>query len=315
MSHSVSVVLCSYNGEKYIAEQIDSILNQSYPIHELIIQDDCSSDGTVNILNGYKSDPRVKIHLNIEPLGFNANFLSAILKTTGNYIACSDQDDIWKINKIEELINHIGDNLLIFHDSILFTTDVSKPIGMRNLPDQNLHETYLLLRPYIPGHQCFFSNKILLELRRLFREEPNLSYDSLICLVSKSLGKILYLNDGLVYWRRHPEAVSYVNNPQRIGKLMGFLLACKSLRNIDKRNKTRAYFRLASTIPLKESSSIYIVKYMKTGSLLDIIRACFICLKYQKIFYPQETRFSSCIKTFLIPLYFIRDSSDFIIKR
>ena len=114
MCHLVSIVLCSYNGEKYVKEQIDSILNQSVPIHELIIQDDCSTDGTVDILNQYRSDSRVRIYINKELLGFNANFLSAILKTTGNYIACSDQDDIWKENKVEELISHIGDNVLIF---------------------------------------------------------------------------------------------------------------------------------------------------------------------------------------------------------
>ncbi|RHR37359.1 glycosyltransferase [Parabacteroides sp. AF18-52] len=315
MKSLVSVVLCTCNGEKYIKEQIDSILNQSYPIHELVIQDDASNDSTINILSQYRSNPKVKIYINTKALGFNANFLSAILKTTGDYIACSDQDDIWKVNKIEELINNIGNNMLIFHDSILFTTDITQPLGMRNSPNQNLHETYLLLKPYIPGHQCFFSNKILSELKRLFRVEPNLSYDSLICLVSKALGDIVYRDVGLIYWRRHPKAVSYINHPQRIGKLQGFILACKSLKDIEKRKKTKDYFRLVSTVPLKQPSSICIVKYMKTGSLLDIFKACCVCLKYQKELYPQEKRFSSSLKTFLIPLYFIRDSSCFIIRK
>lgn len=315
MKSRVSVVLCTYNGEKYIKEQIDSILNQSYPIYELVVQDDASNDSTINILAEYRFNPKVKIYRNTKALGFNANFLSAILKTTGDYIACSDQDDIWKVNKIEDLVNNIGDNMLIFHDSILFTASITQSLGMRNLPNQNLHETYLLLKPYIPGHQCFFSNKIIPELKRLFKEEPNLSYDSLICLVSKALGDIVYWNVGLMYWRRHPNAVSYISNPQAIGKLKGFILACKSLKDVEKRKKTKDYFRLVSTVPLKESSSICITKYMKTGSLLDLFKACCVCIKYQKELCPQEKRFSSSLKTFLMPLYFIRDSSSFIIRK
>lgn len=313
MNYSVSVVLCSYNGEKYVKEQIDSILNQSYPVYELIIQDDCSNDNTMEILMQYESDPRVKIYANPKPLGFNANFLTAILKTSGDYIACSDQDDIWKTDKIKVLINHIKNNNLIFHDSILFTTDISHPLGMRNLPNQNLHETYLLLKPYIPGHQCFFSNKIMPELKYLYDQEPNVSFDSIICLISKSKGGIIYCNEGLIYWRRHSQAVSYIEHPVKIGRIKGFIIACKSLYNKDKRNKTQLYFKLAMTIPLKEISSIQIAENMSTGTLLGLIRACFNCFKYRKVLYP-ESNISSWIKVFLTPLYFIRDSSEFIIK-
>ena len=68
MKSLVSVVLCTCNGEKYIKEQIDSILNQSYPIHELVIQDDASNDSTINILSQYRSNPKVKIYINIKAI-------------------------------------------------------------------------------------------------------------------------------------------------------------------------------------------------------------------------------------------------------
>ena len=72
---SISVVMCTYNGDKYLEQQIDSILCQTYPIHELIIQDDCSTDRTVTIIEAYqKRDPRVKLYINETPLGFNYNF-------------------------------------------------------------------------------------------------------------------------------------------------------------------------------------------------------------------------------------------------
>lgn len=93
---SISVVMCTYNGDKYLEQQIDSILCQTYPIHELIIQDDCSTDRTVTIIEAYqKRDPRVKLYINEAPLGFNYNFSSAFAKAEGEYIASSDQDDIW----------------------------------------------------------------------------------------------------------------------------------------------------------------------------------------------------------------------------
>lgn len=66
---SISVVMCTYNGDKYLEQQIDSILCQTYPIHELIIQDDCSTDRTVTIIEAYqKRDPRVKLYINEAPL-------------------------------------------------------------------------------------------------------------------------------------------------------------------------------------------------------------------------------------------------------
>ena len=89
--------MCTYNGDKYLEQQIDSILCQTYPIHELIIQDDCSTDRTVTIIEAYqKRDPRVKLYINEAPLGFNYNFSSAFAKAEGEYIASSDQDDIWR---------------------------------------------------------------------------------------------------------------------------------------------------------------------------------------------------------------------------
>lgn len=130
---TVSVVMCTYNGEKYLKEQIDSILNQTYPIHELIIQDDRSTDRTVDIVKAcQQQDKRVKLYINDVPAGFNYNFSSAFTKATGEYIASSDQDDIWRPDKIEVLVGHIDNNSLLFHNSLLFTTSITQTSGMKN---------------------------------------------------------------------------------------------------------------------------------------------------------------------------------------
>lgn len=110
---AVSIVMCTYNGEKFLIEQIDSIINQTYPIYELIIQDDHSIDNTWDILKSYQQRYHfVKIFQNKRSIGVNENFFSAIKRATGDYIALSDQDDIWEPYKIERQIGMIGNKML-----------------------------------------------------------------------------------------------------------------------------------------------------------------------------------------------------------
>ena len=106
---TVSVVMCTYNGERFLREQMDSILAQTYPIHEIIISDDCSTDGTIDILREYAAKHTfIKIHQNARNIGFNSNFYHAFNRATGEYIAISDQDDIWFPQKIEEQVKQIS---------------------------------------------------------------------------------------------------------------------------------------------------------------------------------------------------------------
>ncbi len=98
----ISIAMATYNGEKYIREQLDSILNQSVKDFELIVCDDCSKDSTVKILNEYAAkDSRIKLFINKTNLGYVQNFLQALKLCSGKWIFLSDQDDIWGVNKIE----------------------------------------------------------------------------------------------------------------------------------------------------------------------------------------------------------------------
>jgi glycosyltransferase involved in cell wall biosynthesis len=97
----VSVAMCTYNGEKFINLQLDSILAQTYHNLELVIVDDGSTDETFNIISDYaKKDGRIKCFKNEVNLGFNKNYERAIKLTTGEFIAISDQDDIWLPHKM-----------------------------------------------------------------------------------------------------------------------------------------------------------------------------------------------------------------------
>lgn len=102
----ISIAMATYNGAKYIREQLDSILNQTIQDFELVICDDCSTDNTWGILEEYATaDRRIRIFHNSENLGFKKNFERAVTLCTGEYVALSDQDDIWYSNHLEILIN------------------------------------------------------------------------------------------------------------------------------------------------------------------------------------------------------------------
>jgi glycosyltransferase involved in cell wall biosynthesis len=106
MKSKISVALCTYNGEKFIQKQLDSIVNQTITVDEIILCDDCSKDNTVNIINKYieKYPSLFKLFINETNLKSNANFEKAIQLTTGDYIFLADQDDVWRNDKVEKTL-------------------------------------------------------------------------------------------------------------------------------------------------------------------------------------------------------------------
>jgi glycosyltransferase involved in cell wall biosynthesis len=122
-SKKISVAMCTCNGEKYLNEQLHSILNQSYKPDELIICDDCSTDNTIRIIKSYSAEypGSISVHLNEKNLGAIKNFEKAISLTTGDFIFLSDQDDIWYPDKIKKIIPLLNKSniLLIFSNGDL----------------------------------------------------------------------------------------------------------------------------------------------------------------------------------------------------
>jgi glycosyltransferase involved in cell wall biosynthesis len=105
---SVSIALCTYNGERFIREQIESYLNQTVQPDEIIVCDDGSSDNTFAIIQQYAAANRGiqwQLIQNEENLGTNKNFEKAISRSSGDFIFFSDQDDIWVNEKVEQTIS------------------------------------------------------------------------------------------------------------------------------------------------------------------------------------------------------------------
>ncbi len=108
-----------FNGEKQLEQQIASILDQSLGRIELVISDDCSTDQTIKVINKFQRDPRIRLLKNRSRVGPAANFERAIGQCRCEFIALSDQDDIWRVDKLERLLQSIEDCDLVYSDARL----------------------------------------------------------------------------------------------------------------------------------------------------------------------------------------------------
>lgn len=113
MDKRVSVVMTTYNGQKYLREQMDSLREQTLPIDEVIIMDDCSTDDTPVLVSAYIAEHSLKgwmLVRNKQNQGWKKNFKSGFDLSTGDYIFPCDQDDIWRIDKIQKMVEVMEGN-------------------------------------------------------------------------------------------------------------------------------------------------------------------------------------------------------------
>jgi glycosyltransferase involved in cell wall biosynthesis len=203
----VSIALCTFNGDAFLKEQLDSIVNQSYPEIELIVVDDCSSDDTLNILKEYSAKYSfIKLFINPQNLGYIRNFEKAMSLCNGDFIALSDQDDIWDLNKIEKQVKAIGNNLLIYHDSE-FVDQNGESLSLYMSDIMNLYrgdqpEVFLFFN-CISGHSVLMKK----ELRDELLPFPEAYFhDWWMGYVATNLGSIDFIEESLVKYRQHQKA-------------------------------------------------------------------------------------------------------------
>jgi len=230
----VSVVMCTYNGEKYLKEQLESILHQTYKNLEIIIVDDCSTDTTISIIKQYmKIDDRISFFQNQDNLGFLKNFEKALPLSNGSYIALADQDDIWKENKIEIFLKNIQNNMLIYSDAIIIDKD-SKVVGTQLIQPTNLLcagkcNKIFFLNNVVSGNTLMFNKELL---PYLLPFPKNITYhDSWIAYVASTYGSITFTSESLTYYRRYTEQVTHKSKKQH--KSFFSKMKYKRQRNID----------------------------------------------------------------------------------
>lgn len=216
LNSSCSVALCTFNGENYISELLDSILFQSVPASEIIIVDDCSSDSTLDIIKEYAEKfPQIKLNLQKSNSGPITSFEKAIQLTSYPYIFLADQDDIWKPNKIESMLssaaNYPDDKpLLVYSDlevidekgNILFSS-FWKMAALR--PHISTFKSLLFGNP-VTGCASMINAKMKEYLVSI--PQGVLMHDHWIGLIAYGFGEAVVLDDQLVKYRTHGNSVT-----------------------------------------------------------------------------------------------------------
>ena len=217
---TTSVALCTYNGASYIQEQIESILNQTMPVDEIVVCDDGSTDNTIHIIQEIATSVTGKIRLIKNPtnLGLCTNFINAISLCKGDIIFLSDQDDVWHKNKVEKLTHY-----LIQHPKIDLAFSDATLMGGRfngqrmsdnlNFPKENrkmflagLAFELSLYQVYALGASMAVRKKLI---DQIIQKKPILnSHDHFLQFEASARNAIAYLDEPLYNYRIHNEQTS-----------------------------------------------------------------------------------------------------------
>jgi glycosyltransferase involved in cell wall biosynthesis len=240
----ISVAMATYNGSLYIACQLNSIISQTYKDIEIIIVDDCSSDETVPIIRQYqKLHTNIRLIQNPTNMGVVKAFAKAMSLCNGEYIALSDQDDVWFNNKLEKLLDNIGDSLLIYSDAVV-VDDNMQVLASSNIT-QTKKERYktgefidYLISTNVTGCTTLFTRKLL----GLALPIPDGFYihDHYLAIVASFYGTVKFLDEPLVYYRQHVNNVigakrlnfdNFLQNCQVVANSYSLLLSVPEFKN------------------------------------------------------------------------------------
>lgn len=237
---TISIAMATYNGERYLREQLDSILTQTIPFHELIICDDVSTDRTWEILLEYaEKDSRIKPYRNEQNLGFLKNFEKALTLCTGDFIALSDQDDIWLPEHLEVLLNGIGEKMLAVGDAEIIDASgyrsghlLSKSLNLGVVPDDDLKKAYYIFYYRSPYHGMAMLMRREFLAKMLPIPQEIIYHDIWIGSLACFYGGLNYLSVPVTLYRRHAASISGSKiHTTRIRNLIGRVLLDKALSN------------------------------------------------------------------------------------
>ena len=209
----ISVCIATHNGEKYIREQLDSILCQLSPYDEVVISDDGSVDSTLDIISSYK-DSRIHIHrMNHTRNGMKPhyyvtmNFENALKFAKGEYIFLSDQDDIWLPNKVKIWMYALLNCDIVLHN-LECVDGYLQPLhrNIYNKVNTFRFKNFLLFRGKHYGCALAFKRTLL---KHILPFPKNLVlHDFWVGIIGESFGKLHYIDNPLVLYRIHDSNTS-----------------------------------------------------------------------------------------------------------
>ncbi len=218
MSPFIDILLSTHNGEQYLADQINSIVNQSFSNWRLIVRDDASSDNTLAIVHRYQQEFPEKITILSDSqgrLGPAASFSTLMQNSTAPYIALCDQDDVWFVDKLEkqyaliyqaEQENPVDHPLLVHSDLIVVNRNLSvlSPSfwEYQHLSPKDMASFQsLLVQNYVTGCSCLFNRALL--RHSLPVPVDAIMHDWWLALIAMSQGGIINMHEATLMYRQH----------------------------------------------------------------------------------------------------------------
>lgn len=229
----ISIAMTTYNGEKYIARQLASILNQTLPADEIVICDDGSKDRTVEIIKSFIKENQadtIRLVENEENLGYVRNFYKAISLTKGDYIFLADQDDEWNPNKIERSMQVMEmENASVICTNCRFIDEAGRIISDTSWFDRNpfidnvtqkispISFYELVIGNIAQGCTYCFTKEVKESYLRV--NSTNLIHDHQIMFVASLLGKAYFLDEALSDYRLHSSNMVGFGSAQEARKI------------------------------------------------------------------------------------------------
>ena len=289
--------MATYNGERYLREQIDSILAQTISFDELIICDDASTDRTCAIVSEYAAkDSRIKLYRNDCNLGFLKNFEKALSLCSADFIALSDQDDIWLPRHLEILLEGIGNKMLAVSDAEVVDSQgytsgklLSYYANLNWMPENDLQKAY-----YLFFYRCAYLGAAMLMKKDLIQKALPIpstikSHDLWLISLSCFYGGFNRIKESTMLYRRHSRNVTHVEKKKtRIRTFIGHLLFNRAIKN---RPELISAIRTILKTQLNQDQIEFLDNaenyYKRQNSLWGRIRNSMFEIKHYKLIYSK----------------------------
>lgn len=212
----ISVLLATYNGEKYLKKQLDSLLNQTYKDFEIIIRDDGSTDSTNDIIEDFKNryPDRIKVITGAPTGSSKGNFFELLAACPSGYAMLCDQDDFWCEEKIAKTFSKMleketecgVDTPVLVHCDAYVADEYLNVISESFIEYQAISPEFkrlnnLLVQNNLTGCTCMINNALLKLLR--IKPESCVMHDWWIALTACLFGETVFINEPLMYYRQH----------------------------------------------------------------------------------------------------------------
>lgn len=237
----ISIAMATYNGALYIREQLQSFVDQTRQPDELIITDDCSTDQTEAIVREFaKNAPFVvEFHRNEKNLGYCGNFNAALMKTTGDLVFLSDQDDVWFPEKIEHMVGVAERNpqaLVVMNDAALTDGELNE-VGLTKVGQ--IRSAGFSMKAFVMGCCCAVRRELLDFCMPI--PAGIKGHDNWIVHFAEAVNGKVVDDRVLQYYRRHEsnESQFIANRTTKVTKRQVFFHSVRNLFSGDAREKEK----------------------------------------------------------------------------